>query len=504
MSEEIGIKPLNQNVLHHNLHLHLAFGDQAVCRATGADVPSQTTKPKPDAQTMSEDPHVQLGSYARAICYVVLGLWLFTRTASGQPQWEQISLADTSVVMVAPHPFSPSVIFCAIVIPPGGLANHALLKSTDSGEHWTTVIPAGAGFAPVHISFSPATADTMLASGLGTFFWSTDEGTTWAERQTNLPFPGYVVVIPAYSYATQGEVFVVAQGAGLPWPIYRSTNGGADFEPLDVQPTWGAFKFLTFRSHPEVLAVLPYGPYSCDAGATWGALDPDTIVSEIWDISASSGAAVFATRVQLEGENSHVPFIVSRSSDSAAWVPTLQVQLSDEVIAVHPLNPDMIVVTDSNHIAIRTSLDGGITWGTDSDSIISSLWIKDLEFSSDGEFLFLASMASAGDSQSGLWRRLNPEAADDGAPIPRSFALQVYPNPFNSVAQVLFHVSRRANVQLAVYDVLGREIDVLYQGSLEQGNYSRAWSPAAVSSGVFFAVFRSDQESAAAKMILLK
>jgi hypothetical protein len=54
--------------------------------------------------------------------------------------------------------------------------------------------------------------------------------------------------------------------------------------------------------------------------------------------------------------------------------------------------------------------------------------------------------------------------------LPSAFELyQNYPNPFNPSTQVKFDIPKAGNVKLAVYDMLGRQVDVLVNGKLEAG-----------------------------------
>ncbi|MFI5253533.1 MAG: FlgD immunoglobulin-like domain containing protein [Bacteroidota bacterium] len=77
--------------------------------------------------------------------------------------------------------------------------------------------------------------------------------------------------------------------------------------------------------------------------------------------------------------------------------------------------------------------------------------------------------------------------------IPAGYQLyQNYPNPFNPTTTVSFSTEHAADVQLSVYDVLGREIAVLTHGSFGPGLYQIRWDGkngqgAQMPSGVYYA-----------------
>jgi len=71
--------------------------------------------------------------------------------------------------------------------------------------------------------------------------------------------------------------------------------------------------------------------------------------------------------------------------------------------------------------------------------------------------------------------------------VVRSFALkQNYPNPFNPGTTIVLDVPKAAHVRLAVYDLLGRQIEVLIDDDLPAGPYSREWDATGSPSGVYF------------------
>lgn len=69
---------------------------------------------------------------------------------------------------------------------------------------------------------------------------------------------------------------------------------------------------------------------------------------------------------------------------------------------------------------------------------------------------------------------------------------QNFPNPFTDQTTIQLDLSEAADVKLAVYDVLGREVDVLRDERLEAGQYPIQFNPSNLSSGVYFVRFQTD------------
>lgn len=64
-----------------------------------------------------------------------------------------------------------------------------------------------------------------------------------------------------------------------------------------------------------------------------------------------------------------------------------------------------------------------------------------------------------------------------------------YPNPFNPNTTIAYELPENANVSLAIYDVLGRRVAQLVDGTEEVGYHAANWQASDFASGVYFARF---------------
>ncbi|HEU4365410.1 MAG TPA: FlgD immunoglobulin-like domain containing protein [Candidatus Krumholzibacteria bacterium] len=86
---------------------------------------------------------------------------------------------------------------------------------------------------------------------------------------------------------------------------------------------------------------------------------------------------------------------------------------------------------------------------------------------------------------------------------------QNYPNPFNPQTTIAFSLAQRGAVTLAVYDVAGRLVRRLADGTADAGEHSAAWdghndAGAQVASGVYFYKLTAGDFVQTRKMVLLK
>jgi Secretion system C-terminal sorting domain len=98
-------------------------------------------------------------------------------------------------------------------------------------------------------------------------------------------------------------------------------------------------------------------------------------------------------------------------------------------------------------------------------------------------------------------------APEESARFPAAYSLeQNYPNPFNPSTAIAFTVpgGSRQVISLRVFDLLGREIAVLFQGEKEPGAYAVGFNAAALPSGVYFYRLTAGSYTAARKMLLTR
>ncbi len=89
--------------------------------------------------------------------------------------------------------------------------------------------------------------------------------------------------------------------------------------------------------------------------------------------------------------------------------------------------------------------------------------------------------------------------------VPEAFALsQNFPNPFNPVTTIMYTIPRTGMATLTVYDVLGQEVAVLVNGTVDAGTYSVPFNGAHLPSGVYFYRLRAGAFTETRKMLLLK
>ncbi len=87
--------------------------------------------------------------------------------------------------------------------------------------------------------------------------------------------------------------------------------------------------------------------------------------------------------------------------------------------------------------------------------------------------------------------------------------LPAWPNPFNPVTNIKYSLATDGNVNLVVYDIMGRVVTTLLQEKQQAGQYTCIWSGTtdgggAAPSGVYFILLRTENLSRSQKVVLVK
>jgi hypothetical protein len=95
---------------------------------------------------------------------------------------------------------------------------------------------------------------------------------------------------------------------------------------------------------------------------------------------------------------------------------------------------------------------------------------------------------------------------DDTGELPQTFSLsEPYPNPFNPSVSISIMLPIQSELTLAVYNALGQEVALLFQGKLPAGEQRTfVWNATGKSSGVYFIKAATSEITKTKKAVLLK
>ena len=89
--------------------------------------------------------------------------------------------------------------------------------------------------------------------------------------------------------------------------------------------------------------------------------------------------------------------------------------------------------------------------------------------------------------------------------IPNSFAMsQNYPNPFNPVTTILYQLPVFSNARIVLYDILGQETALLFEGLQPAGYYRLQFDASHLASGIYIYKIEAGNFVKSMKMSVVK
>jgi hypothetical protein len=426
----------------------------------------------------------------------------------------------------------------------GGIGNSEIFykRSTDGGTSW------GNDTRLTNALSNSDTPTLMVVGSVVHLVWrenrdsnyeiyykrSTDNGTTWT-ADTRLTYTAQHSISPAS--------FISGQVIHLVWEeepvlfnteIYykRSTNGGISWDSLVRLTNWTGDSFspsvavsglnvhVTWTDMRDGQTEIYY-MRSTDGGTTWGndsRMSVNDFLNSEFAMVAASGSDVNLIWSDTRATGGYSQVFFKHSSNSGEnWGPDSNITTN----ASNKYYPSFVLSGSNIHTIWEDRRDGNpeIYYKNSTNSGIS--WGADVRLTNNTAVSEFVSMAVSGTALHVVWRdtrdgnheiyyKRNPTGNPIGISIvnfeiPEKFSLsQNYPNPFNPETNIEFTVPKSSMVKIIIYNLLGKEIEILVNESLNAGIYKVIWNASDCPSGIYFYKFESAGIVESKKMILIK
>ncbi len=403
--------------------------------------------------------------------YVAAPLFGVYGSEDGGITWEKRNRGDMHKI-AGPFTVNPNNTNEINMVVPLGI-----LHTDDGGSSWRRAFPFEKYQFNISVAASPFDARLLYATakraGPLLFLKSQDGGKSWAGRTDSVLTGSNLKLYP------QLENIYATSWSG----IFRSVDGGDSWVRKDVGITTPLVNGLAFnRFNPNSIYAATFDGLfkSTNAGESWSLVGSDRSQIEAVAISPFDTTTLFTStnsrlsefgRLRIstdEGASWHdiaVPdnekvsfFLLDENEVGALWIVTF----TEDVFTSH----------------VFYSEDYGENWIPFSEGLPSSRISNLSLISEDSRSLF----ALTGE---GLYRRDLVTSIEEQPSIPKQFNLfQNYPNPFSasggnagaSASTVIkYELTTPAEVELAVYNVLGQEVITLHKGKQPAGTFSVRW-----------------------------
>jgi photosystem II stability/assembly factor-like uncharacterized protein len=325
------------------------------------------------------------------------------RSTDGGATWSFTSTPFMQAVAI--DPVTPTTVYAV---------GNGVLKSTDAGTNWTTVLPGGSGgwFA---VAIDPVTPRTVYIGGIAGLRRTTDGGATWTPVFGAGEEPILALAIDptrpnvVYAGAEDAGVFKTIDGGDTWTPlgpdvggqnltihalgidpqrpdtvyaagltvngglsVYKTTNGGTTWAGTPL--TQIVSSFAVDPAHPETLFAGTSDPgiwKSDDGGAHWREANAGLVNTGVASLAIGGAPGVAWAATDRNG-------VARTTNGGASWAPTASIRVSGVLLALgaDPTTPDTAYVGTSLNGVFKT-VDGGGSWapllGGEAPALVTAL-----------------------------------------------------------------------------------------------------------------------------------
>ena len=417
--------------------------------------------------------------------------WVIQQGVQDNPLLEQVYFADQHTGWAVGEVFI-------------GSGYGIIIRTTNSGLNWSICYADTS-----HSYFSCIYFINQLtgwAGGVGGSILKTTNGgdnwfVTWSGRQF---WPGSIYFINSNTGWASGDTL---NKSGL---IIKTTNGGDSWEYQNSGTTYW-LSTVDFIDENTGWICGGYGVYggiilkTTNGGINWIIQYQDTLFNNLHDINFVNQYTGWAF-----GENSYsYGKIVKTTNSGLNW--SLVFQSPYITYSLFFINENTGWIGGYNNIShngnILNTTNGGVNWfeqfaGSGPNHEFFSIYFVNPNLGwAVGNNGIIISTTNGGNP-------IGIEPISLGTPN-RFYLFQNYPNPFNPVTKIKFSIPPSKGTwgmitSLVIYDVLGKEIEVLVSKEMKSGTYEVTWDASNYPSGVYFYKLSSSDFSLTRKMVLIK
>lgn len=450
---------------------------------------------------------------------------IYHNDPANDPNFETTYLADvtpqgaTDQLFITPYVVDPNN-DNIVYYPAGGALWRSNLGDVTQGElGWASLdnvsAPADYVYTALGISSSPAGVLYLGASGEDApRIFRLDNADTATDGEVERSIPGaaegaYIHNI-AVNPANADEILVVFSNYNVAG-LYHSTDGGQTYTAVesnlegDAQhpgPSLRSATILPYDGETTYVLGTSIGAFATSqldgANTQWTQIATDLVgntVTASVTSRTSDGTVVLGTH----GRGAFVGTPMAAANQAPAFITALPDTTINAGIAL----AFTYVATDPDGDPLGYSFTEAPQDATLDDNTGVFAWTP----TAAGDFTITVEVSDGtlSTSTTATVTVLGGTAVEEEGGLPRVFALHPnYPNPFNPETTIPFDVPKNGPVEVAVFDLQGRQVAVLVNGTLSAGRHQARWQAADTPSGTYFVQMRAGNVTTTRKVLLVK
>lgn len=305
-----------------------------------------------------------------------------------------------------------------------------ILKTTDQGETWTAK-NAGVNLDLYGVSFGGRLSEIGAAVGdNGTILRTTDQGETWTAVTLDVNIPKQVNYRSvAFGSETNGVI------AGQNGAILLTSNGGL---------SW--YSSPSYVPNVNFVFAIMVDENTAFVTGNNGTIIKTTNMGESWE-SINTGVNNTLYRIRFADDQNAISVgtegtILVTTDGGASWLNESN-GISNDLNCLYVVD-NLVSYTGGTDGIILKSTNGGITWFDQTQNPSGKITVTD------------------------------------------KTGLKIYPNPTNPNSVISYSVSELSFVTIKIFDILGKELDLVVNEIHNKGTYSVSFDGTKLSSGMYF------------------
>ncbi len=374
---------------------------------------------------------------------------------------------------------------------------YRIVNSYNNGSTWTSryshYAPAGQSYYSSNFSFFDGNNGVFAfktgSNQVTRLYKTTNSGNTWSYSNIVLTESLYPVSIAYITSLDIAAIFRYGTGYNNHY-LYLSTNAGSSWT-FQLMPNPKTPRKIYFYDENSGYVISDSGVVlkTTNKGLNWTTSNTGYpyILRDISFFDSQNGVVVGGTSSQC--------YIFKTTNSGTTWNLNFNSNITGVLLSVSFKDPNCIYA--SGRKILGTS-NGGVDWleqaaFPSSYNGFISAWNKDTVIAIAKDNVYRTNIGIVtGFSQM-------------GTEIPAYSTLkQNYPNPFNPVTKIEFVIHRPLHVQLVIYDILGRQLELLVDDNLNAGIYETEWNASKNSSGMYLCRLITDGKTETRRMTLVK
>jgi photosystem II stability/assembly factor-like uncharacterized protein len=392
---------------------------------------------------------------------------------------------------VSPHTLYSISTFDGNNIIAGGM-NGLILKSADAGKTWDNSF--------IYVDDVSTNVYSMFFLDKNTGFTghayrltckTTDGGETWTGLIPDTS--ANVSNINGIYFLDENTGFAVGTAGSNNDIIYKTTDGGQSWTTTMGQVAEN-LNGITFSSAANGVIVANDSKilYTTDTGGSWQ-------VASLTDVTSELDITSVAFTDEQNGFAGGQTILLKTNDGGKTW-STVSGLITDKTITSVAFKDESTGYAIADKMIFLTT-DAGVTWTDIADTLVTNNTALRSVCIDDSGYAWVC-------GNNGIIITNAPETPDvsvEEGSSPYTFELkQNYPNPFNPSTTISYSVEKRGMVSIKIFDITGKEVDVLFNGEREAGSYTIKYNAGNLASGVYFCTMRAGNKVKSLKMSLIK